>query len=102
MSPLDAAILILILMLPLHCLVLRYLEQLADPAYVREHGVVIVRESALQARSEPIGEYKGHPIWGTVTFKGMVYRFHHIAQGHKHRIAPRELLLEPHLVYVTD
>jgi hypothetical protein len=36
---------------------------------------VIVSERVLQAHSEPIGEYMGHPIWGSVRFMGMEYRF---------------------------
>jgi hypothetical protein len=102
MTPLDAAILIVLLVLPLHWLVMRYFDQLADPAYLRKHGVVILSESALQDHSEPIGQYRDRPIWGTVTFMGMVYRFHHIVDGRDRRVAPGELFLEPGLVYVTD
>ena len=102
MTPIDAAILVLILALPLHWLVLRHFDQIADPACLRRHGVVVVLERALQARSEPIGEYLGGPIWGSVTFKGMRYRFDHVLDARcPERIAPGELFIDPGLVYVV-
>jgi hypothetical protein len=100
---LEAVLLILIMALPFHWLVLREFDRLTDPAYLRRQGVVIVVEDALQARSEPIGRYMGQPIWATVTFMGMQYRFDHVIDRRKRdSIAPRELFLEPGLVYVTD
>lgn len=62
MTPIDAAVLVLILALPLHWLVLRHFDRLADPAYLRRHGIVVQSE----------------------------------------RTGPRELFLDPGLVYVTD
>jgi hypothetical protein len=45
----------------------------------------------------------GHPIWGSVRFMGMEYRFDHVLDRKaRERLAPRELFLEPGLVYVTD
>ena len=74
----------------------RDLDKLADPTYLRAHGVVIVSESALQEHSEPIGQYLGHPIWGSVRFMGMEYRFDHVQDARKReRLAPGELFLEP-------
>lgn len=103
MTPIEAAILVLLLSLPLHWLVLRHFDQLGDPAYFRRHGVVIVCERALEARSAPIGEYMGRPIWGSVTFKGMEYRFDRVLDARcRERIGPGELFLDPGLVYVTD
>ena len=106
MSPLQVLIVFLLMALPLWWLVLRELDKLEDPAYPREHGVLIVSEAALQAHSEPIGEYLGHPIWGWVRFMGMDYRFDHIvdtrASRHaRERLAPRELFLDPGLVYLA-
>ena len=75
---LEAALVVVLLALPI-CLVVRWeLERLERPAYLREHGIVIVSEHALQGHSAPIGEYRGQPI------------------------GPRELLIDPGLVYVTD
>jgi hypothetical protein len=99
-TPLEAAALVVALQLPCHWLVLRHLRRLADPAYIRSMGVVILRERALQAHSEPIGRYQDRPIWGTVSFMGMLYRFDHVVE--RRRVGPRELFLEPGLVYVTD
>ena len=102
-SALDAAVLALILALPLLWLVRRELAKLSDPGYLRAHGVVIVSERALQARSAPIGEYRGHPIWASVHFMGMEYRFDRVAdRGVRERLSPRELFLDPGLVYITD
>jgi hypothetical protein len=102
-SPLEAALLVITLFLPACWLVRHALDNLTDPAYLREHGVVIVVERALQAHTASIGEYMGHPIWGTVSFMGSLYRFDRIIrQEHKERIGPRELYLDPGLVYVTE
>jgi hypothetical protein len=66
--------------------VLRHFDQLADP---------------VEARSAPI-QHLGHPIWGSVTFRGMHYRFEHVLDRRcRERIAPGELFLEPGLVYVA-
>jgi len=48
----------------------------------------------------------GHPIWGSVRFMGMEYRFDHIVDTRlsrraRERLEPRELFLEPGLAYVT-
>lgn len=102
MTPLDAAVLVLILAAPLHWLVLRHFDQLDDPAYLCRHGIVVARESALEARSAPIGQYLGRPVPGSVTFKGMEYRFGYVIDSRsRERIGPGELYLEPGLVYVA-
>jgi hypothetical protein len=103
MSALDAAAVIVLVALPWLWLVNRELAKLADPGYLRRHGVVIVSETALQAHSDPIGEYLGHPIWGSVRFMGMEYRFDHVQERRaRERLAPGELFLEPGLVYVAS
>jgi len=100
---LEALVAFLCLALPVRWIVLRELERLDDAAYLREHGVVIVSERALQEHSAPIGEYRGHPIWGSVRFKGMTYRFQRIAQPReRERLRARELFLDPGLLYLTD
>jgi hypothetical protein len=102
MSPLEAAVLIGLLVLPLHCLVQWQLSRQEDPAYLRTQGIVVVRESALDAHSEAIGEYAGRCIWGSVTFKGMHYRFSRVTRpGNREKTGPGELWLEPGLVYVA-
>ena len=99
----EAALVILALALPLLWIVRREMERLDDPAYLREHGVVIVSESALEAHSAPIGEYRGHPIWASVRFKGMEYRFDRVVErAAREQVGPHELLLDAALVYVTD
>jgi hypothetical protein len=81
----------------------RQLVERAGPAYLRARGVIVVSERALQERAAPIGEYLGHPIWGSVRFMGMEYRFARIVDPRvRSPIAPRELLLAPGRVYVTD
>ena len=103
MSPLEAVLLVAIVALPFHLAVLVELERLEDPGYLRRKGVVIVKESALTGHAEAIGRYRGHEIWQAVTFKGMTYRFDRVARpSYRHRIGPRELYLEPGLVYLTD
>ncbi|MGZ8154577.1 MAG: hypothetical protein ACXWUK_04650 [Burkholderiales bacterium] len=102
MTPLAAAGLVLVLSLPLHWLVVRHFDRVEDPDFLRHHGIVVLMESALDVRSEPIGEYLGHPIPGSVTFKGMLYRFDHVLDRRlRERIGSGELFLEPGLVYVA-
>jgi hypothetical protein len=102
MSPLDAAALVILLALPLHWIIWRQLDREDDPAWLRERGIVIVSERACE-REQPIGRYKGRPVWARVRFKGLVYRFDHIIEGAKREyIGPGELFLEPGLVYVAD
>jgi hypothetical protein len=44
----------------------------------------------------------GRPIPGSVTFRGMQYRFDHVLDRRcRERIVPGELFLEPGLVYVA-
>jgi hypothetical protein len=44
-TPIDAAVLILLLSLPLHWLVLRHFDRPGDPAYLRRHGIVVERRA---------------------------------------------------------
>jgi len=102
-SPIEAALFFLVLALPAFGLLHRQIAKLSDPKYLREQGVIIVLEKAIESHSEPIGEYRGHPIWGSVTFKGMQYRFDHILESRKReRLEPGELFIEPGLVYVVE
>jgi len=102
-TPLDAAILVAILTLPPLWLVLRHFDRLDDPAYLRRQAIVVERESALEERAAPIGEYLGVPIAEAVVFKGLRYRFDHVLdRARRERIAPGQLFLEPGLVYVVE
>lgn len=102
MSPLEAAALIALLVLPFHCLVFWQINRLDDPRYLRGQGVVIERESALDGHSEVIGVYQGHPIWATVTFKQIPYRFSRVTRRqNREKLAGGELYLDPGLVYVA-
>jgi len=100
-SPLDAAALVVLLLLPFHWAVRRELAKMEaeDP---RSCAIVVLREQALEAHSQPIGAYMGHAIWGTVTFHGLLYRFDRIQPPRKkEELAAGELFLDPGLVYVV-
>ena len=101
MTPVDAATLVLALTLGF----LRIIHSQLDKAAAEDlHrcGIVIVRERVLEGHSQPIGEYLGHQIWRTVTFRGLVYRFDRIqGQSQREQLAHGELYLDPGLVYVT-
>jgi hypothetical protein len=102
MTPLEAVLVPIALAMPLLWLMRRELDRMVDPAYLRRHGVVIVDERALESRAQPIGQYMGRTVWGTVTFKGMIYRFDYVTQPERREaIGPGRLYLEPGLVYVT-
>ena len=101
MTPLEALLVPLALAVPLLWLVRSELDRLADPGYLRRHGIVIVAERALDSRANPVGIYMGCTVWGTVTFRGIVYRFDHVTQPRRREtIGPGRLYLEPGLVYV--
>lgn len=103
MSPIEAALLVVVFALPWFWFLNWQIARLADPKYLRERGVVIVLEKALEAHTDPIGEYMGQPIWASVTFKGMRYRFDHILERRKREcLGPGQLFLEPGLVYVVE
>lgn len=103
MNALEAAALVLLLLLPLHLLVQRELRRLCDPRHIRESGVTIENTAAIERRGDIVGFYSGSEIYAEVVFMQMVYRFDRIApQAYRHRVGPRELYLEPGLVYVTQ
>jgi hypothetical protein len=103
MDPLSPVAFGALLALPFHLVVRRYIAVHTDPALLRERGVIIVHDRALEERSAPIGEYMGRPIWGSVTFKGMVYRFDRIVQPRERDLTgPGELYLDPGFIYRTD
>ena len=100
MTALDAAALVTLLALGFHLLVGHHLQKLDDPAYLRAHGVVIVSLRAIDAHGEAIGDYRGQPIWATLTFKGMRYAFDRIVPpAERERIGPGELYVEPGMVF---
>jgi hypothetical protein len=61
----------LILLAPLHFRVIHLLNHLDSPEYLREVGVIILRQEALDSCGEIIGTYSGAAIHRSVTFKGM-------------------------------
>jgi hypothetical protein len=98
----DASLLIAASLLPFHALLQWQLHRLADPAELRRQGVVIVRNEILSERAAPVGSYMGQPIWASVRFMGMTYRFDRVQhRRNRERLRPGELFIEPGLVYVT-
>lgn len=103
MSPIEAALLVALLVLPFHFFIAWHLERQCDPRYLRERGVVIRREDILQDRAEPIGQYCGRAIYRSVWFMGMQYRFDRVVPpAYRSEVRRCELYLEPGLVYKTD
>jgi hypothetical protein len=103
MNALEATALVMLLMLPLHLFVQRELRRLSDPRHIRAHGVTIERETAVVRRGEIVGSYWGRDIHAEVVFMDMVYRYDRIApRSYRLSVGPRELYLEPGLVYLTD
>lgn len=101
MTPLDAAALVAALALAFYRILCWQLDR-AEPEDFRHCGIVIVRERALDAHSQPIGEYSGHAIWQSVTFRGLTYDFNRVqALSRREQLAPGELFLDPGLVYAA-
>lgn len=101
MSPLEAALLVVILVLPFHLLIQWQLGLQSDPRYLRKHGVVICREEILERTGETVGHYRGRDIPAVVVFMGMHYRFAGVVQP-AYQVKSRELVLAPGLLYITD
>lgn len=102
-SPLEAALAVAALAAPFYALVCWQLERLSDPAYLRANGVAVAHSSVIQRRGTVIGRYRSSEIYPELVFMGMVYRFDRIEPpGYRDLVGPRELYLEPGLVYVTD
>ena len=60
MNALEAAALVLLIMLPLHLLVQRELRRLSDPGDIRAHGVTVESETVIRGSStSPIRGFKG-------------------------------------------
>lgn len=103
MSPIEAALLVALMVLPFHLFIQYYLSRLENPRHIRASGVVVEAECAFARHGELIGEYCGHAIYADVEFMGMVYRFDRIApRSYRHNVVARELYLDPGLVYITD
>jgi len=79
MNPLEAALLVVLLTLPLQLLVQRELRRLADPRHIRNSGVMLPDAQALERRGDVLGRYRNQEIYADVVFMGMVYRFERVA-----------------------
>ena len=102
-SPLEAALMVAALAAPFYALVCWQLERLSDPAYLRANGVAVAHPGVIQRRGPVIGRYRSSDIHAELVFMGMVYRFDRIEPpAYRDLVGPRELYLEPGLVYVTD
>ena len=102
-SPLEAALVVAALAAPFYALLHWQLERLSDPAYLRANGVAVARPSVIERRGPIIGRYRSTEIYAELVFMGMVYRFDRVEPpGYRDLVGPRELYLEPGLVYVTD
>ncbi len=103
MAPLEAALVVVVLVIPFHWAIQREFSRETDPAFLRERGVVVLDAGALDDHAGVIGTFAGREIWATVTFFGMVYRYVGVARaGGRDRVGSRELYLEPGLLYRTD
>ena len=103
MDPIEAALMVAALMLPLHLLVQRQLQRHCDPREIRSCGVVVRSEEALERRSGVIGYFDGRKIYASVSFMGMEYRFDRVTgPAYRRSVHERELYLDPGLVYLTD
>jgi hypothetical protein len=97
-----AIALVALLLAPLHLMVLYHLDLMDSPEYLRKVGVIILRLEALDSCDDVIGSYAGRTIFGSVTFKGMVYDFDRISSpGYKNHIDRDELYMDPGLIYVA-
>ena len=102
-GPIEAALAVAALVAPFYVLVRWQLDRLSDPAYLRANGVAVARPSVIERRGPIIGRYRSTEIHAELFFMGMVYRFDRVEPpGYCERVGPRELYLEPGLVYVTD
>jgi hypothetical protein len=103
MDPLQAAVLIVLLMVPFHLLVQSQLRQMRRAFRERRCGVALDTEEGLEARGEVIGRYDGADIHAWVSFMGLRYRFDRVApRSYARRVREQELFLKRGLVYTVD
>ena len=82
--------------------ILRSFDRLDSAAYLRESGVVILDQRALDMCGDIIGSFSGAPIYGWLVFKGMVYEFNRpVRPAYRKRIGRDELYLDPGLLYLV-
>lgn len=102
MDGLIAVALTFALVAPLHWVILRSFDRLDSAAYLRESGVVILDQRALDMCGDIIGSFSGAPIYGWLVFKGMVYEFNRpVRPAYRKRIGRDELYLDPGLLYLV-
>lgn len=102
MNPLEAAVLAILVAMPFHLLLQRAVARLMDPLYLRTQGIVICSEAVVEP-GEVVGSYRGKPIYGSLVFMGMHYRFDRVTlPALRERTQAGELYLEPGLIYVAD
>lgn len=103
MNALEATALVLLAMLPLQLFVQTGVERLRDPRHIRNRGLALESDAGLERRGGIVGTYCGCAIHAEVLFMGMLYRFDRAAlPAYRYCVGPRELYLEPGLVYVTQ
>ena len=101
-SLLAATVIVALGFSPILWLLRRQFNRLDDPANMLLYGVVVRRMEALDGVAECIGRYRDSDIYRYVTFKGMRYDFERVVPLPKmFQVGPRELFVEPGVVYVA-
>lgn len=77
-------------------------RSMRDGSYWQRVGVVVRNLRALDSVADVIGRYMEADIYRSVVFKGIRYEFDRVTvPAYKNILDPRELYLEPGLVYVS-
>jgi hypothetical protein len=77
-------------------------RRINDPGFLREVGIVVIAESALDGVSEVVGRYMGAQIYRDITFHGVRYVYDRIVPpAYKRFVTSSELYVEPGIVYVA-
>ena len=101
MGPIEAALLVVCLMLPFHVALQRQLSNLYDVRNLVRNGVVIRRAEVLEPQAPVLGHYRGCAVHASVLFLGSEYRFDRIVvPAYRDRVKPLELFVEPGLIYI--
>jgi hypothetical protein len=104
MNGFETLLLAAVTALPLYLLMQWERMRLSDPRRLRNFGAAAARqEVGVDDGTEVIGFYDGGAIYASVHYMGMRYRFDRVVPASYRRLVqPRELFVEPGLLYVTD
>lgn len=104
MNGFESVLFAAVMALPVYLIMQWEKVRLSDPGRMRSFGAATARDEVrADEGTEIIGSYDGGAIYASVRYMGMLYRFDRVVPAsYRRRVQPRELFVDPGLLYVTD